>query len=129
MAFLVGVGAAAAIGGAVFGTLFPQALAAMNVFGPQAGTDALDWVVGYWNAGVMLVGTLSTLAYFHFGARPRQGVQAQRPLWLRVIALVGQFFIAVTFGALFAGVYAAALVALVERLNFLLQFILTLISP
>ncbi len=44
------------------------------------------------------------------------------------IANIGQFFIAVTFGALFAGVLTAALTALVERWNFILTFILSLFS-
>jgi len=130
MAFLVGVGAAAAIGGAVFGTLFPQALAAMNMFGAQAllqDGGAVGGLSRFANAGVMLVGTLTTLAYFHFGAGSQKGAQKDRPLWLQVIAWIGQLFVAVTFGALFAGVYTAALMALIERLDFFLQFFGSLI--
>jgi hypothetical protein len=125
MAYLVGVGAAVAIGGAVFGTLFPQALAAMNMFGAQSllrDGSAMGGLTRFGNASIMLVGTLSTLAYFHFGAQSKTGVRADRPLWLQVIAWIGQLFVAVTFGALFAGVYTAALMALIERLNFFLQF-------
>jgi hypothetical protein len=126
MAFLVGVGAAAAIGGAVFGTLFPQALAAMNVFDFQSVFQG--GMGGFINASVMLVGTVSTLAYFHFGARPKKGARAEKPLWLQVVAWIGQAFIALTFGALFAGVYAAALLAMIERWDFLVQFIRSLLS-
>jgi hypothetical protein len=131
MAFLVGVGAAAAVGGALFGTLLPQALASMNEFDARSifqGGDALTGLGKLGNASLMLVGTLTTLAYFQFGMRTRHDGKAQRPLWLQVIAWIGTLFIAITFGALFAGVYTAALMALIERLNFLVQFILSLIS-
>ena len=34
-------------------------------------------------------------------------------------AAVGQIFIAITFGSVFAGVYTVALTALIERVNFI----------
>lgn len=113
--YLVGVGAAAAIGGAVVGTIFPQAAAAMNVFAQHNIYDAL-WI---------LAGTLATLLYFHFGTRKksRTGEEAQQPIWLEPIGKVGQFFIAITLGALFAGVYLAAIMALIERASFVWNLI------
>jgi hypothetical protein len=116
MAFLVGVGSAAAIGGAVTGTLFPQAAASTNTFGQY----------GLINGLIVLVGTLATFAYFQFGASSNRGLAFS---WLRSISWVGQAFIAITLGALFAGVFAAAMVALVERLSFLMAFIFSFISP
>jgi len=127
MAYLVGVGAAAAVGGAVFGTIFPQAGASINLFDHAnllQGKDALDVTVNFLNNSIILVGTLTTLAYFHFGTRGGGDFTQQRPLLLRLVSWVGQAFIAVTFGALFAGVYAAAVSALIERLSFLVNFIL-----
>ena len=41
-------------------------------------------------------------------------------------AKIGEVFIGLTLGALFAGVMASALTALLERLNFLIQTILNL---
>jgi len=130
VAYLVGVGAAAAIGGAVMGTIFPQAGAAINLL--DLGADRPD----QQSAGVLLIngilsliGTLATLIYFHFGTRSSQGTNPQRPSWLAGIALVGQGFIAVTFGALFAGAYAAALAALIERWNSIVQLIMSFVSP
>jgi energy-converting hydrogenase Eha subunit A len=38
---------------------------------------------------------------------------------VNLLAVIGQVFIAVTLGALFAGVFSAALTALIERLDFL----------
>jgi hypothetical protein len=36
---------------------------------------------------------------------------------------VGQVFIAITFGVLFAGVFMAAMTALIDRLNFMISFL------
>ena len=120
MAYLVGVGAAAAIGGSVVGTIFPQASASMSVFQDHEFIDAV----------VIIVGTLTTLLYFHFGIRGKngEGQSAQRPAWLEAIGWVGQFFIVVTFGALFSGVYLAAITALIERMSFIWNLILSFIS-
>ena len=115
IAYLVGVGAAAAIGGAVVGTIFPQTSASINVF---VENDIFD---AFW----ILVGTLTTLLYFHFGIRRKNNEDdvPQRPAWLDVIGNVGQFFIAVTFGALFSGVYLAAIMALIERASYIWNLI------
>ena len=128
MAFLVGVGAAAAIGGAVFGTLVPQSFATMNIFEMDSSLDEnlIDRLSGLGNATIILLGTLSTFAYFHFGVRPNKAAKSVKPIWLRVISWVGQAFIAVTFAALFAGVYTAALISLIDRWEFVLQFIRSL---
>ena len=130
MAFLVGVGAAAAIGGAVFGTLLPQSLATMNVLeiGSDTANNPIERLRTLGNGTVILLGTISTLAYFHFGVRPNKSGQSGKPVWLQVVSWVGQAFIAITFAALFAGVYSAALISMIARWEFLLQFIRSLIS-
>ena len=135
MAFLVGTGAAIAVGGAVMGTLFPQASASMNVFDLQnlrqnSGGNWLQFITQIGQGTIMLLGTLSTLAYFHFGAKPTEaGAPPKRALGIEIAALLGKVFIAVTFGSIFAGVYIAALTAMVERMNFLVQFILAILTP
>lgn len=127
VAGLVGVAAAAAVGGAVLGTIIPQAFATMNLLDAgaiqESGTDLL-W--GLLNGVIILAGTVTTLAYFHFGVRSKTGGGPQRAVVIDWIAWVGQFFIAITFGTLFAGVYAAALVALVERWQFVYDVIRSL---
>lgn len=129
MAFLVGVGAATAVGGALMGTLFPQISATTNLLNVQAIRASGKSVSAELLNGVLiLVGTLSTLAYFQFGARNVAG-KMQRPMWLQVLAWVGQCFIAVALAAIFAGVYAAALTALVERLSAMIQLFIQLLSP
>jgi hypothetical protein len=123
MAFLVGIGAAVAIGGAVLGTIFPQTQASMKVFDlSSAGQYKLERI---FEGLFMLVGTITALVYFNFGAKatatgPRRGKLISFLSW------VGQIFIAITFGVLFAGVFMAALTALIERLNFIVTFLFSL---
>lgn len=126
MAFMVGVGVAAAIGGAVLGTIFPQVSATTNLFDLDAVNAGENVIWHLLQGGMILVGTLTTLIYFQFGAVKSKGRSATRPEWLEWLALVGQVFIAITFGALFAGVFSASLTALIERLSFLLNFVFSL---
>ena len=123
MGYLVGAGAAVAIGGAVLGTLFTQAGAAIGIFELQSGSSGLLLLV---EGLVLLVGTIGTLAYFHFGARVRQHQTPQRPAIVAGLALVGEVFIAIALGALFAGVYIASLTALIERLDFIISTIISI---
>ena len=121
MGYLVGAGAAVAIGGAVLGTIFPQVGAAAEPFDviglSQRGINPLP---SLFNGVVMLVGTVGTLAYFHFGARRKDDGSVKRNGLVEAFAWVGKFFVALTLGVLFAGVYAAALAALIERIHSLL---------
>jgi hypothetical protein len=126
MAYMVGVGVAAAIGGAVLGTIFPQIGATVNVFDIGAVSVEENVIWQLLKGGMILVGTLATLVYFQFGSITSKGRSTTRPEWLAWIALIGQVFIAVTFGALFAGVFSASLTALIERLSFLLNFVFSL---
>jgi hypothetical protein len=130
MAFLVGVGAAAAIGGAVLGTLLPQIGATFAHFDMQALAAAGKTSLGFelLNGAIILVGAVATLAYFQFGVRSTPGLPP-RPFWQQILAMIGQGFVALAFGAVFAGVYAAAMAALVERMDAILQLIRMLIAP
>jgi hypothetical protein len=119
MAALVGIAAAVSIGGAVLGTLVGQSQAAINGFDMQsAAARSVSPVWMVIEAVVMLLGTLAALAYFQFSARARAGQGPARWPFVESLARIGQVFIAITLGALFAGVIAAALTALIERLDF-----------
>jgi hypothetical protein len=127
MAYLVGVGAATIIGGAVLGTVFPQISASINLFDfrtvLETNTSIVSW---FFNGVIILFGTVATLSYFHFGVKPSSdgvGIPHRHPLLEGVLAPVGQVFIAITFGALFAGVLSASLAALVDRVQYLWSFI------
>jgi hypothetical protein len=124
MAYLVGVSAAAAIGGAVTGTLIPQVLASINLFDVQT-SQAFDANVGLRlvNGIIILVGTLATLAYFQFGRLSESPRQTQFQIWIDGLGQVGQVFIAIMFGFLFAGIFSAALTAFIGRVLSLVDFL------
>jgi hypothetical protein len=121
VAFLVGVGAAATIGGAITGTLFPQTWASINLF--DFSTTPSDLVLEKIVEGLLiLIGTITTLAYFQFSVRQSTVVSGKRNLFMRIISQTGEVFLAITFGALFAGVLASALAALVNRMQAIVDF-------
>jgi hypothetical protein len=126
MAFLVGLAAAVAVGGALTGTLIPQVAATAVSLSPvrqASGGMVFFDLEGALSNVIILIGTVTTLAYFHFGARPRAGQAPARPAWVAPLARVGEIFLAVAFGALYAGALAASLTALIDRVAFLQQII------
>jgi hypothetical protein len=130
LAFVTGVGAATVIGGALFGTLIPQIGATASILDLEsAPVDQIDHMVGWLISGIFVIaGTVSTLGYFHFGVRTRvEGTAPTRHPFIDSIASVGQAFIAVTLGVIFAGVLAAALIALIDRVRYLWLVISTYI--
>ena len=123
MAFLVGAGAAVIIAGALIGTIIPQVSATINFFDPQlaaARNIGVGEVLG--NGSIVLVGVVTSLAYFHFGATPQPNGTMRRFFIIEILAFVGRVFIGITLGVIFAGVYAAALTAFIERISSLINF-------
>jgi hypothetical protein len=116
MALLVGVGAATALSGAVIGTLIPQSKSAMDAFVRPNFLQLIE-------AAVMLSGTVLTLIYFQFSAKRATDGSVKRNVAVEVLAWGGRVFIAITFGVLFAGVYMAALTAMLERLSSMINFV------
>ncbi len=128
MAYLLGVGMAVAIGGSIFGTVVPQSLASINLLDLGLVPTGDSAVLQFAKGSTILVGVCTTLIYFHFGARQQPGLPPTRPAWLGALAWVGQIFIAITLGTIFAGVYSAALTALIERVHFIQDLFFTLIA-
>lgn len=122
MAILVGVGAAAAIGGALLGTVVPQFRAAIDAFDLRSAAGFGAGMFQFAEGAVMLLGTAFTLAAFHFSAGRAADGTPKRMRLLEGVAWVGRIFIAITLGVLFAGVYMAALTAMIERLSSILDF-------
>jgi hypothetical protein len=123
MAYLVGVGAAVTIGGAVLGTLFPQISATLDGFDlSSADLSGADTAFKFVNAVAVLVGVIGTLVYFHFGATQKADGSVRRNILVNILSWVGRIYIAVTFGVLFAGVYMAALTALIKRIDLIGRF-------
>jgi heme/copper-type cytochrome/quinol oxidase subunit 2 len=121
MAMLVGVGAATALSGSVIGTLIPQSRAAMDAFSSPTFARLLQGIF-------MLAGTALTLAYFQFSARRAADGSVKRNVIFEFLAWLGRIFIAITLGVLFAGVYTAALTAMIERLSSVINFVKSLLG-
>ena len=130
MAFMVGVGAAVTLAGALTGTLIPQVLGTINAFDMTSvsGDAAGNFVETIISGAVILAGTVLTLAYFHFGARPKVDGSMRRLGLIEALAWGGRIFIGIALGVVFAGVYSAALTALIERISSLINFILELLG-
>jgi hypothetical protein len=129
VAYLVGVGAAVTIGGVVLGTLLPQISATLDGFDlGSAGTSNAEKAFMLANGIAILVGVIGTLVYFHFGATQKTDGSVRRNVVINGVAWIGRVYIAITFGVLFAGVYMAALTALVERVDSIRSFIFQLMQ-
>jgi hypothetical protein len=128
-AYLVGISAAAAIGGAVTGTLIPQVFATINLL-DLGSNQVFETSQGlrFVNGVIILVGTLATMVYFQFSKISQTSERSQIQNWIDGIGQIGQVFIAITFGFLFAGIFSAALTALIGRAVFLTDFIRSILE-
>jgi hypothetical protein len=126
VALMLGVGAAVAVGGAVTGTLIPQAGATMISLVPlEAGSRFFELLV----EGVFtVVGTLATLVFFYYGGRAQPGSPVERPALIKPVAAVGQAFIGVAFGVMYAGALAASVAVFAERSTAVWSFVTTLVK-
>ncbi len=113
-AFLVGVGAAVALTGAIVGTLWPQVLA----------TRTSQPVTGL----VTAVLTIAVLFTFQFTGKRDETGQWKRPLWQQSLTQIGHAVLMITFGALFAGVLTTSLTLLTQQINFFLNQFLQILS-
>src|SRR5574341_269435 len=94
IAYLIGVGAAVAVGGAVSGTVLPQIRSTWTAWtyaGPLATL-------------VIAVGTIGILIYFQFWLRSRSvSGDPQRIPLIRLASNVGQGFLVLTLAAIYGG--------------------------
>ncbi|MBF6614220.1 MAG: hypothetical protein IVW55_13930 [Chloroflexi bacterium] len=114
---VVVVGSALAIGGALAGSIIPQALDTMrlldftNLDAPTIARDIGDIV--------LVLGVICALAYFAFGARPN----GDRPAPIRAVSATGRWVLVVSFGAILGSLATTFYAALIERLQFLLTLV------
>jgi hypothetical protein len=122
LAFVIGVGVALAIGGALFGTLMPQLLntarISLNPAHYQSGPDGAG-LVNWLNNIIILLGTIGTFFYFTFAVRAAGPLGGLREGVIRFWAGMGRLIIIFTLGALFANVVNARFALLISRIQFL----------
>ena len=116
LAIIFGVGVALAIGGAVIGTLVPQVLDTARPL--QGGIGAIIGAV------VLALGTIATLSTFYFTV-PRESSSGRL---LAALAALGHWLLMIAFGFFFATAVQTYLVALTERIQFILNLPRTLIG-
>jgi len=125
VAFLLGVGAALAIGGALLGTLLPQVEAAADVsyyivrYGPG---------LGLFSGLVALAGATGVVLHFHFSTGGEGPVAGLRNRLVRAWGGLGRWFILVAFGAILATTFISRLSLLVGRVQFLLDSVRGLVG-
>lgn len=121
IAFLLGVGAALAIGGALFGTLLPQIEAVTDVkrYGPG---------LGLFSGLVLLAGATGVLLHFYFGAETEGRMTGVREWLVRIWGGLGRWFIVVAFAAILAATFMSRLSLLVGRVEFLLDSVRGLVG-
>lgn len=122
LAYLIGIGAALAIGGALAGILVPQLVATIVSLAPQG--DAPNTI----NALLLVIGTLGTFLAFRFVQPNDRPLQRGYAMVARVWGTIGRGFMMVAFGAILAGLVAARVAVLVGQLYFLLHDWLHLIG-
>lgn len=144
LAFMLGVGGALGIGGALLGTLLPQLRATMLSAFDQLRfnlSPAQQFALVFSNL-IMVLGTLGALLSFRFSAGPSvpltalppgipREAEAALPLLRSLVRAgrtllfawggFGRILIWIAFGALFAGVALSRITLLVERVQFLLD--------
>ena len=113
MAFIIGVGGAVALAGALTGTLLPLSFSTINEGSGEVG-----------EAIIIFVGVASSLVYFQYLARRTADGKIERPIVIRWISLVGEGFIMVTLGALYAAAILTSLTIFSDRMSFVLSQIL-----
>ncbi len=126
LAFLVGIGASLAIGGSLFGTLYPQVLetATLNLNPtryPTYLTDNISLLNIFLSNAIIFLGTIATLFYFNFAQKPSGLLKNFREKFVDFWIGMGRLIIMITLGALFANIAMSRLTLLISRIQFLME--------
>jgi hypothetical protein len=118
VAWLLGTGAALAIGGALLGTLLPQmeATADLQYYVTRYGPG-----LGLLSGIIVLVSTVGVLLHFYFGRGQKGQLVGFREGLVRIWGGLGRWFILIAFGAILATTFTSRLSLLVGRIQFLLD--------
>lgn len=117
VAYMMGVGTAVAVGGAINGTLIPQVGATWLSLRTGAAGGAID------NA-ILVLGTAAALLSFQFwlgGAGP-DGEPRRRPV-MAAIGNVGQAFVVIALGAVYGGLILSGIAVFSDRLSTLVGWV------
>lgn len=123
-AFLVGVGAAVAMGGALLGTIIPQATASGSIIA-WLRTDGLRGLL----VGLLVAtGTVFALLSFTFSMGQQQPTRTLASRLLNAARDIGRFFVLAALGVAFATALTASLSVLISRVYSVVNLILQQLS-
>lgn len=125
VAYLVGVGTAVALSGALLGTLVPQVGATGRALSSVSGASLR---AGLLDGLLIVVGTVCTLLVPTFAARKRGGLAG---CWAQLVSLAagaGRIFLIVALGVAFAGALTASLSIFIGRVQYLLDVFFRLVG-
>ncbi|MDP2161129.1 MAG: hypothetical protein Q8K02_11640 [Flavobacterium sp.] len=122
LAFLVGSGAAIILTSAFTGTLLPM----IDMITEPFSIETISFQ-NFFGGIFILIGTISSLLYFQFTKRSSTKDSTGVSKILQYISQIGIVFIGITLGSVFAGVIISSVIALIERLNFIITFIYNLV--
>jgi hypothetical protein len=118
IAYLIGVGTAVALGGALLGTVAPQVGATGRALSPAS---LRSFRFGPLDGAMVVVGTICTLLAFTFTQPAREDIAET---WGRILsgaAGIGRVFLTVAFGLAFAGALTASLSIFIGRMQLLID--------
>lgn len=110
MAFIIGIGAAVALVGATSGSLLPL----VTSTGREGEGNVLNTII-------LFIGVITSLVYFQYLARKLPDGTIRRNRTTQGFSLIGQGFIVVTLGAVYAAAILTSLTIFSERISFLLM--------
>jgi hypothetical protein len=109
LAFLIGVGTATAVSGALVGTLLPQITSTGDALNFEQGN------LGIIQGLIIIFGTITTLLFFSSMIKKQvESSEGKSPL--KWITRIGQVFIVIALGFTFSSAFTSALTALILRL-------------
>jgi hypothetical protein len=117
VAYLVGVGTAVALSGALLGTLVPQIGATGRALSRAALASSR---VGLLDGLMIVVGTICTLMAFNFAAPRQRGLAGAWARIVGVLAWVGRVFLIFALAVAFAGALTASLSVFISRVQYLI---------
>lgn len=122
LAILVGGGAAIILTSAFTGTILPM----MNMVTDPFSFSSLS-IQNFFSGIFLVLGVTSSLIYFQMSSL-KENSSFQIPSKIKTITqYIGFIFIGISLGSVFAGVIISSAIALFERINFVINFLYSLI--
>lgn len=112
LGFLIAVGAAISVVGAISGTLVP-------IVSQTAVVDTGNGVWGIVSSIILITGVVTSLLYFNYSARETADGEIARGSIMAIISRIGKGFIIITLAALYGAAILTSLTILTGQLEML----------